>query len=731
MIPLDAPDLRAKFALEARERLKQLTSAFLRIEQTPEDGETIAEALRQVHSLKGSALMLQLKDIAQVAHSLEDLFVAAQGDAAILRPSTFDAVLGALDVLTLRVEQVERGASIPAAVDHLCDAIAALAARSAGTDPGPADPNRTARPQAPAAAASLRGAAAPSLRVPTEKLDALSGLAAELVLHELKVSERLGDLRRLEAALRQVRSAMSDARSDLEDGTHPSAETLETFASLLRGMRQLVNRYDDDHVRLKLMTGEVRQHVMALTLVPISTVFEAFPRAVRDLARAFKTEVNLSITGGDTEIDKKIIDQIADPLIHLLRNAMDHGIEPARERVALGKAPAAQLRISAEHRGNRIVITIEDDGRGIDPATIRASAVRLGIARAEELEHWSEQEIMDLIFRPGFSTRASVTDVSGRGVGMDVVRRVLTRLDGTVRVQSRPGHGTAIVLDLPLSLALLRVVLVRAGGELFAIPTSAVRRIVHLHDADVVPSPDGKSADVAGLRVPLVPLASLLGLRPSPSATLVVVVAVAGLSLGLVVRVVEEEQEIVFHELRGVMAHQRFFSGASILPNGEIVPILDMQSLLQIETHGMRVPASGGPQALQSGRVLVVEDSPVAGELLRTILSGSGYEVELAGDGLEALDGLGRTSCDLVIADVDMPHLNGFEFTRRLRADVRSQNIPVIIVTSHDSVEARQRGFDAGANAFIVKREFDQEQFLATVRRLIARRGETESPPKD
>jgi len=178
MIPLDAPDLRAKFGLEARERLKHLTSAFLRIEQTPEDGETIAEALRQVHSLKGSALMLQLKDIAQVAHSLEDLFVAAQGDAAILRPSTFDAVLGALDVLTLRVEQVERGASIPAAVDHLCAAIAALAARTDGTDTGPADPNRTARPQAPAAAASLRGAPAPSLRVPTEKLDALSGLPA-------------------------------------------------------------------------------------------------------------------------------------------------------------------------------------------------------------------------------------------------------------------------------------------------------------------------------------------------------------------------------------------------------------------------------------------------------------------------------------------------------------------------------------------------------------------------
>jgi two-component system chemotaxis sensor kinase CheA len=313
---------------------------------------------------------------------------------------------------------------------------------------------------------------------------------------------------------------------------------------------------------------------------------------------------------------------------------------------------------------------------------------------------------------------------------MDVVRRVLTRLDGTVRVQSQPGEGTAIVLDLPLSLALLRVVLVRAGGELFAIPTSAVRRIVHLHDADVVPSPDGKAADVAGLRVPLVPLASLLGLQPSPSASLVVVVAVAGLSLGLVVRGVEEEQEIVFHELRGVMAHQRFFSGASILPNGEIVPILDMQSLLQIETHGMRIPASGVPHTMQSGRVLVVEDSPVAGELLRTILTGSGYEVELAGDGLEAFDGLGRTLCDLVIADVDMPHLNGFEFTRRLRADARSQNIPVIIVTSHDSVEDRQRGFDVGANAFIVKREFDQEQFLATVRRLISPRGETESPTK-
>jgi two-component system chemotaxis sensor kinase CheA len=728
MNTLDTTAFIGKFVEEARDRLKALTAAVLRLEEVPGTQDAMAEALRQGHNLKGSARMLGLLDIAQVVHHLEEVFVAAQQDPRRLDANAFDVVLSTIDALSLRVEQLARGLGEPPDVSALCRTLSNLATaplRSTHDGAAGAAPAEAAAPPA-VPSATVRQ----SLRVPVEKLDGLTHLAAELVIQSLKASQRHVELRRLDTALGRLRDRAREARLAPTAGEGTAApefgEYAEALEQLSRRLRQFCGRFSDDRVRLNLITEEFRQNVISLTMLPLLTVFDAFPRAARDLARQFDKEVEVTITGRETELDKKIIEQLSDPLVHLVRNAIDHGIERPAERLRKVKPAAGQLSISAEQQGNRILISVRDDGRGIDPEELRATAIRRALAPAADLEHWSAAELLELVFQPGFSTRASTTDVSGRGVGMDVVKNVVVRLGGSVRIHSVPEHGTTIVLDLPLSLALLRVVLVETGDELFALPTASVRRLLHVKPEDVVAVQGGHAIDLAGETISLTSLGVLLNGSTAPvAARQPVLVARAGeASFGLLVDAVHEEQELVFEELRHPLREHRTFAGAAILGNGDIVPILDVHALFDLASRKPSIqaaPAPERPAAARVGRVLVVEDSLVAGELQKSILIAAGYEAEIAHDGAEAFEMLLQKPWDLVVADVDMPLMDGLQLTARLRADVRFQNLPVVIVTSRDSVEDRRRGFDVGADAYVLKREFDQSHLLDTVKRLIGR----------
>jgi two-component system chemotaxis sensor kinase CheA len=727
---LDTSPFIAKFVEEARDRVKALTSALLRLEEAPGDGEALAEVLRQGHNLKGSARMLGLLDISQLAHHVEELFVSARGDSRLLSASAFDVVFPALDALSLRIERLASGMTEPAEVTALCEALAALATGSTGS--GVHEPAEDTVPAGDkpdtkeAAAAPL--AIRESVRVPVDRLEGLSRLAAELVIQNLKTAQRQADLRRLENTLGRLRDRMREVRlAQHQSGHGPEVgECAEALDQVSRRLRQFLGSFTDDCVRLHLITEEFRQTVIELTMLPVGTVFDAFPRAVRDLARHFDKEVELTVRGRETELDKKIVEHIADPLVHLLRNAIDHGIEAPGERERKGKPAAGQLLLSAEQQGNRIIVTMRDDGQGIDPEALRAAAIRGALAPAAELERWSHTELLDLVFQPGFSTRASATDVSGRGVGMDVVKDVVLRLGGAVRIHSELHVGTTVTLDLPLSLALLRVVLVETGGELFALPTAAVRRVLHLRRDEMCELPRGLAIETEGETIPLAILSVLLsGTIPPPAIRQPILVAAAGDHLfGLLVDAVHEEQELVFEELRHPLRDQRTFSGAAILGDGQIVPILDVPALFELagRNPGVRdIPVPVARAERRPRRVLVVEDSLVAGELQKSILVAAGYESEIAHDGAQALEMLAHGAWDLVIADVDMPRIDGFELTARLRADARLRMLPVIIVTARESAEDRRRGFDAGADAYVLKREFDQVHLLETVQRLMAK----------
>lgn len=748
---MDMSAFVGKFVEEARDRLKALSEAQLRLEQTPGNQDAMGESMRQAHSLKGSALMLGFTDISQISHQLEDLFVAARKDPSLLDGAAFDVVFGCIDVLSTRIEQLAKGALEPIDISEPCNQISALLAPPAapvrGSDPvsenvtgsDPMTNNVTgSHPMAADAPAPVAGARVTemrqSLRVPVDKLDRLTHLAPEMVVQSLKAFERHAELRRLERILSRLRDRVREARvmpetADVDRGAQ-LGEYADALDSLTRRMREFLVNFSDDRVRLNLITEDLRQSVIELTMLPVAHVFDAFPRAVRDLARAFEKDIELTIRGRETELDKKIIEQIAEPLIHLIRNAVDHGIETPAERVRLGKPPAGQFVLSAEQQGNRILIVLRDDGCGIDPAMLRGAAVRKGIASAADVARWTPQQLLELIFQPGFSTRESATDVSGRGVGMDVVKSVVERLGGTVRIQSELNRGTTITLNLPLSLALLRVVLVEAGEELFAFPTAAVRRILQISGRDVAQLQQESVVDIGGEMIPACPLAAMLRLPAAPEGsrqTMLVAETSEG-RFAMLVDAVHEEQELVFKELRGPLRNQRTFTGAALLGNGDIVPILDVTALFDLASQGPAIgtaPAAERRAVSRRTRVLVVDDSLVAGELQKNILIAAGYEAEIAPDGAEALDCLRQKEWDLVIADVDMPRLNGFELTARLRADERFRDIPVIIVTGRDSVDDRRRGFEVGADAYVLKREFDQSQLLDTVRRLIGRGAES------
>lgn len=727
-----------KFVEEARDRLRSLSEALLQLEQTPGAEAPLGEVLRQCHSLKGSALMLGFTDMSQLAHRLEDLFVLAKRDAELLGSGAFEVVFASVDALSSRVEDLSRGRVEPIDISELTERVTAAMTRPAGApeDSSPSNvPGSSSASSSPMPEVRLPGFRQ-SLRVPAEKLDGLTNLAPEMVIQSLKASERHVELRRLESTLGRLRDRLREARLGPDASGDAQRMQIGEYADALdvvnRRLREFLANFSDDRVRLNLITEELRQNVIELTMLPLSTVFDSFPRAVRDLARAFDKDVELTIRGRDAELDKQIIEQIAEPLVHLIRNSLDHGIETPAERSSAGKPPTAHLVISAEQLGNRIHVAVRDDGRGIDPARVRAAGIRQGIA-ASDIDKWSKQELLELIFQPGLSTRRAATDVSGRGVGMDVVKSVVARLGGKVRVLSELGQGTTIILDLPLSLALQRVVLVEAGEDLFALPTAAVRSILRLALSEVPKLQQGPVLDVGDATIPLTALSGLLGVPTVAGAhqSVLVVESVAG-RFGLMVDAVHEEQELVFKELRGPFRDQRTFAGAAMLGSGDIVPILDAQALFEraVQSPSMQTapPTTRRAGPARASRVLVVEDSLVSGELQKNILVAAGYEAEIAKDGVEALEVLQRSEWDLVITDVDMPRMDGFELTTRLRAHEYLREMPVIIVTARDMLEDRRRGFEVGADAYVAKGEFDQGQLLDAVRRLIGR-GNAPRPP--
>ncbi|MFP4476268.1 MAG: response regulator [Desulfatibacillaceae bacterium] len=595
-------------------------------------------------------------------------------------------------------------------------------------------------------AQSARGAGgAPgekTIRVTTDKLDTLMARMGELVVARMRTTRRLDQMEELQQRMirwqkswRQMRNVYKHIQqnqerySEIEALVQFLAENEEHLNQMDHGVSELHNSFAQDCDRLALITDELQDSVRRVRMLPVATVFDLYPRMVRDLARDKGKEVRLLIEGEETEVDRQVLDAMKDPLTHIIRNALDHGIDFPEDREAQDKPRRGTIRLKAAQQGGTIILEVSDDGKGIDTEKLKQVAVDRGVITAREAASLGRHDAMDLIFRSGLSTQSEITDISGRGVGLDVVRENIKQLQGLIQVNTEIGRGTTFTLTLPLTLATSQVLMVKVDGETVAVPTIAVDRILQI-EPKRLGSIEGKPAVVVdGRPVPLISLGRVLELSSDGDTVVegqkisIIVLGVAEKRLAFRVEGLRDTQEVVIKNMGRQLSRVRYVAGATILGSGDVVIILNVSDLVKAahETVGITTVSAAPAKAeiQRKNRVLVVDDSITTRTLEKNILESAGYQVLVAADGEEAWSLLQSDHPDVVVSDVDMPRLNGFGLTEKVKADDRTRDIPVVLVTSLESPKDKLKGMEAGAEAYIVKGSFDQSELLETIERLI------------
>lgn len=659
---LVAAEVAAHFAPEASEYVAQINRGLLELETGADDArreELLRELRRVAHSLKGAAGFTPHVEIVERAHDIETRLDAIANGAS--DTGVFNVIYAHLDAILRLIEQPVESA--PALVESTSEE---------------------------------------SVRVPTRKLDALMSLIGEILVARVRGEERLSEVR-------QLRERIADA------GKRERVELL--LREALHGVTTLQRELERDAMQMLILTDDLQNEIKRVRMQPIGVLFEGFRRTVRDLALRHARQVRVVIEGESSEVDKKILEELREPLLHLIRNAIDHGLEPPDQRTRSGKEAEGTLTLRASTRAQSIVLEVEDDGRGLDYESIRRTA------RARQLldDGASDEDLAQVVFLSGFSTRDDVGELSGRGVGLDAVREKVHRLDGDITVTSRPGRGTTFTLTLPLTLSTSRGLLLRAGEHLWALPFGTIQRIIRVAPSAIQIIDGHEAVVVDGRRVGLIRLASILGFASEGSESdkiPVVILTRGGERLAVAVDSLVGEQEMVVKPLGHHLRRVQYIAGAALLGSGDVVPVLHPTDLFGARTTAPRV-IEPRAKKIERGRILVVDDSITTRTLEKGILETAGYLVRTARDGREALDLLEQSIDDAVISDVNMPRMDGIALVREMRSRDTLRDVPVVLVTSLASEKDRQAGLESGANAYIVKTEFDQTRFLETLRSVI------------
>jgi len=579
-----------------------------------------------------------------------------------------------------------------------------------------------------------------TIRVKTNKLDLLMASMGELMGSRMRTMQRILDLQTMQKRINRWHKAWRHLRGNMKsmERRHYENDDLNQFFSFMHRnadnlkhihthINLLVRQFMNDCDQLVFVSDDLQDKIRNVRMQPISSLFDQFPRMIRDLSRNQEKNIRLEIKGEKTEVDRHVLDALKDPLTHILRNSVDHGIELPSHRKDQGKPEQGLIVLKASQKGSTIVIEVIDDGRGIDMESVREQAVLKNIVPEQKAKALSKRELTELIFCSGLSTQTTVTDISGRGVGLDVVRRNLEKLQGQILVESESNKGTTIALTVSLSLATSQVLMVKVDGELLAIPCTTVERILKVPPSEIGQI-DGKPAIVVDNEaLPLFSLAPLLDFSDTVSKSnddekiSVVVLSVAEKRLTFRVDELLETREIVIKNLGQQLRRVRNLSGATILGDGQIVMVLNVADLMKSAQHGAAYlrPVDITPAPQERKCILVVDDSITTRTLEKNILENAGYQVLVCADGQEAWECIQSESFDAVVSDVDMPRMNGFQLSERVRGDDRYKTLPFILVTSLESRADKIRGMEVGADAYIVKGTFDQKELLDTIERLI------------
>lgn len=718
--------LLAQFRELVTERLAKIGKNLMALEAGG-DREAGKAALRELHGLKGEARMMGFAEINAVVHQMEELVRATEAVSYALQAGSVDALLASSDAVALLAGTTSgEPPEVQKLVDWLSQCIAAERTRGGGEAPRPSPavpPPPLPLPSAPSAPSSAprpprEAKADASIRISQQSLavltSAVTGLMQRARRRELVALKRR-QLGRELVLLHRAAEDLGPAGAELASRLGKAKE----LSSELNRTSTLINTEE-----LRDLTV-LSEEIQSLRMLPLGVLFEQYPRMVRELAKELGKEVELVIEGEDERVDRTVLDALKDPLMHLVRNAVDHGVEPRVDRVALGKPPRGTVRLAARRDGDRLVLQVEDDGRGLDPAALRQVAVRKGLLDEQAAAALSDLAATDLIFISGFTSKEHATDVSGRGVGLDVVRTRLTSVGGEVTVQSVPLRGAGFELRVPVSLTVAPVLFVQVGDDRLCLSAANVLRARHVAEPDPVELGGRPAVRVDDEVLPFASMASVLGgapERPASVGELVLVLRGRGQQAAVSVDRVLEERVQAILPLRGMLSRLGHLSGATPLADGTLAMVLSAAHIVAT-VHGreLRLAALPAPRAeVRRRRVLVVDDSPLTRELLVSLLEATGYLVSQAHDGQDALEKLAREAVDLVVTDLEMPRVDGLELTRRLKSHTTLRSLPVVIVTTRGSEADRRRGMDAGADGYVTKGDLVRQDLVDVVARLLA-----------
>ncbi len=727
------------FKSEAESNGQALSDGLLAIEANPGDLSHTERLMRAAHSIKGAARIVDLDPVVQLAHAMEDCFVAVQNSQERLTSPRVDQLLQGVDVIQSLADLPEQQLaewlnSQTAACATLADALR----RPPPPQPQQPKPSETSAAPEPSkqedsvpvlsssATAEDEPVGPRTVPVSATNLNRIMRLASESMIDARRLQSMGQSLGSLRDFSRRISGLLDHLDREVQ-GSVACAE-LDELRRLNRRSEQVLQEHGTDLEqalwRSERTSTALYHEVIGSRMRPFSEGTIAFPRMIRDLSKTLGKQARFEVQGGDVAVDRDILGKLEAPLNHLLRNCVDHGLELPQDRVAAGKPENGSIVLQAHHHAGMLTVRVRDDGRGIDMQGLRDKVVHRGLAGAAMVGDLSEAELLEFLFLPGFSTARSVTEVSGRGVGLDVVRNMVQEVSGTVRVETEPGQSTTFTLRLPVTLSVIRAVLAEISGEPYAFPLSRLRRIVRVPE-DSCRSVQGRQQFLLdGQSVGLVSGAEILGLPASPLAGDVISAVVIGDEnqvCGLVVDRFIGEQDLVVRQLDPRLGRVPHISAAAVQESGEPLLIVDIEdltrSLHQLLGEGrLRGMATVSPvESRARTRVLVVDDSVTVREVERQLLRAHGYDVDVAVDGQDGWHTLCSASYDLLITDVDMPRMNGIDLIRAVRSDRRFAELPVIVVSYKAREQDRLLGLEAGANAYLTKGSFHDDSFIATV----------------
>jgi two-component system, chemotaxis family, sensor histidine kinase and response regulator WspE len=755
-LSLDDSSMLDLFRLEVEQQAMILTNGLVAIETQSPSASDLEALMRAAHSVKGAARIVGLDEAVGVAHAMEDSFVAAQNQALTLGSEQIDVLLHGVDFLRSLSQLNDR--DLPDWLEKNDLAIAAIRSSISAlvhpeTLPAVALPIPLTAPEIPFSVSDETASDAEIVnaetvqdrvvRVSAENLTRIMGLAGESLIAANWLPSFSDGLMELKTCQIELSKSLEVLQQDVSFNDSLTIEN-KALLDVIRQREQECRSWLNDRLtelegfvqRSVNLSDRLYREVITTHMRPFEDGVQGFPRMVRDISRQLNKQVKLEIIGKSTSVDRDILTKLEAPLTHILRNAIDHGIEMPEDRMALGKPAEGRVRLEAFHRGGMLSVTIADDGKGIDAETVRQRIIQQDLAPAEVAAQMTDAELMEFLFLPGFSLSRQVTELSGRGVGLDIAKSMVQEVGGTVRAISQPGKGTSFLFQLPLTLSVIRTLLVEVAGEPYAFPLARIDRILTLQPSEITSIENRPYFTLNGKHIGLIAAAQVLELPivTLPDAPIwVVTLSDAAHTYGLWVDRCLGERELVVRPLDSRLGKVPDISAAALMEDGALVLIIDVSDLVQsmntllTSDRLLNVSVATNPQPTQSDavephdpkRVLVVDDSITVREMERKLLQNRGYRVEVAVDGMEGWNAVRAQPYDLVISDIDMPRMNGIELVQQMKQHPRLKSIPVIVVSYRDREEDRLQGLEAGADYYLTKSSFHDDTLIEAVRDLI------------